>query len=125
MRLEITDKLVSIKDESVIGFLISAGGQYKVAVTKDFGVAIGVSDMDIAEYLVAPIHYVVPIGANRYAMYDRRMGFLEEYADIPVEDIGNQKVYWGYLFQEQHIVPMNSQTAVDRMIKEAEGCATE
>ena len=120
-RIEITDKLVSVRDEEVIGFLVSAGGQYKVAITKAFGAEHDVPDIDIAQWFDLPELEVVPCGKSQYAMRDRSLGFMEELADTPVEDLGGTKVCYGFMFKDQHIVPMNSQAAFDRMIKEAKG----
>lgn len=121
IHIDITEKLVSVRDEEVIGFLISAGGQYKVAVTKAFGVEHDIPYIDIAQWFSVPELSVVPIGKTKYAMCDRSLGFVDELKDTPVEDLGGTKVYYGYMFRDQHIVPMDSQAAFDRMIKEANG----
>lgn len=121
MRVDVTDKLVSQSSGEVIGFLVSAGGQYKVAVTEAFGVAHAVADMDIAAWLEVPCLEVIPAGKKGYAIIDRSLGFMEEFADSPVEYLGDRKVYYGHLFNEQSIVPMDSEVAFDRMVKEAEG----
>lgn len=121
LRIEVTDKLVSVRDEEVIGFLVSAGGQYKVAITKAFGAEHDVMDIDIAQWFDLPELEVVPCGRNQYAMKERSLGFIEELADTPVENMGGNKVLYGYMFCDQHIVPLDSQAAFDRMLREANG----
>lgn len=122
MKLEITDKLVSSLDGKVLGFLVSAGGAYKVAITHDFGVAIGVSDMDIAEYLDVAETEVVPVRGDKYACVSRSLSFFEDYALTPVYALsGDKTLYYGHLFEARHIVSLNSQSAIDRMVREAEG----
>lgn len=125
LKIEVTAKLVSVHNEEVIGFLVSAGWQYKVAITKAFGVEHGIADIDIAQWFEIPELAVVPVGRSKYAMCDRSMGFIAELADVPVEDMGDTKAYYGYIFRDQHIVPLDSQAAFDRMIKEAKGDVVE
>lgn len=121
MAVEITDKLVSVIDEGVIGFLVSAGGRYKVAITKAFGIEKEIRDIDIAQWLELPTMQVVPCGRGHYGVVDRSLGYLDELGSTPYEDIGVSKVYYGYMFKEQHLVPFNSEAAFERMIKEANG----
>lgn len=121
MKVEAVAKLVRFDDESVIGFLANAGGQYSVAITKQFGHEHDVMDIDIAEWFELPVRVVVPIGVSAFAMQDKSQGYLEEYSSSPVETLGDRKVYYGYLFDDRYIVPLNSEAAWNRMIKEAEG----
>lgn len=121
MSIEITDKLVDVRSGEIIGYLVSAGGQYKVAVTEDFGREIGVVDIYIADFYDVPVIEVVSIIGNRYAVVERSLGFIEEYADVRMTSFGNDHAYWGYLFKDQHIVPFNSSYAVERMLREVNG----
>lgn len=121
MNIEITDKLVSVVGGAVIGFLVSAGGQYKVAVTKAFGAEKEIPDIDIAQWLELPEMQVVPCGHKHYGVADRSLGYMDELSSTPIEELGDSKVYYGYMFRDQHLVPFDSEAAFERMIKEASG----
>lgn len=121
MDVFVTDKLVSVVDGTIVGYLVSAGGQYKIAVTKGFGEMQGVNDIDIADFLDVPTVGVVPIYPSSYAVHDKNIGFMEDLRDTPSEVLGDTKVFYGWMFRDQHIVPLDSQAAYARMILEAKG----
>lgn len=125
MEIIVTERLVNVTDGSILGFLVSAGGQYKVAVTQAFGKENGVEDMDIAEFLDVPTIEAVPAGPKQYAVVERNIGFMEDLQDTPSEIMGAMRVFWGYVFKDQHIVPLDSKVAFDRMIAEAKGLVVE
>lgn len=125
MDVFVTEKLVNITDGTILGYLVSAGGLYKVAITSDFGKAHGVQDMDIADYLDVPVIEVVPAGKSEYAVISANIAYLDYLADTPVDRLNGNRVCYGYVFQEQNIVPLDSQAAFDRMIAEAQGTLVE
>lgn len=125
MDVFVTEKLVNITDGTILGYLVSAGGLYKVSVTSDFGKAHDVQDIDIADYLDVPVIEVVPVGKTEYAVVMSHVAYLDYLADTPVDRVNGNRVCYGYVFQEQNIVPLNSQAAFDRMIAEAQGALVE
>lgn len=121
MNVYVTDKLVSVRDNKPLGYLVSAGSQYKVAVTQSFGEAHNVEDMSIAEFLDVNEIPVVPVGRSEYAVLESNIGYFEELADVPVERNDGKRICYGYVFKEQNIVPLDSEAAFERMLKDASG----
>ena len=125
MDIFVTDKLVNVTDGTILGYLVSAGGKYKVAVTKGFGEMRDVQDMAIAEFLDVPCTGVVPVNRSGYAIVDNSFGYVADLADTPMEVIGDNVAIYGYMFSRHHIVPFDSQTAFGRMVAEAKGSLIE
>lgn len=113
--------LVDFRDESrVIGYIVSFGGKYSVGVSRQKAEELGIKDLDLMIYYDIPKESVVPIRGSKYAMVDRSMGYFEEFADVPVDEIGDKKVYYGHILDDMYIVPLDSEYALKRMKLESE-----
>lgn len=120
MEIQITDKLVSVIDNTVLGFLVSAGGTYKVAVTKSFAQENEIVDADLGEYYDVPELSVVPIRNNQYGLVSNSVGYIADFCDTPVGILSDMTAFYGYMFRDQHIVTLDSISAFERMIRDVE-----
>lgn len=123
MDFKIRNKLVYTKgnEKVLVGFGITLGGSYTCSVTLDKAKELGVKDVSIAHLMDFDEIEVVPIGTKSYGVVSNNSGFFEEFADSPMDYFGDKKLYYGYYFEDRYIVNLDSTSALDRMILEAEG----
>ena len=117
--LSITGKLV--QNGSIIAYKISADGNYCAIVTKEKAIQLGIEDAEIAEYLDLDETEVVRINHDFYGVVSKASSFFEEFAYEPVSYFGSHKLYYGYLFEDQFIMPMNNDLAIERLLREEKG----
>ena len=118
---EILNKLVfSNNDEKVtVGYTISLGGNYTCAVTESKAKSLGVSDIEIVQYMDFDEVEVVPITDNKYALVDNNSGFFEDYKDTARDYFGDKILYYGYYFKPQYIISLDNESALKRILLEA------
>lgn len=123
MDFKIRNKLVYTKgnEKVLVGFGITLGSNYTCSVTLDKAKELGVKDVSIAHLMDFDEIEVVPIGKKSYGVVSNNSGFFEEFADSPIDYFGDKKLYYGYYFEDRYIVNLDSTSALDRMILEAEG----
>ena len=123
MDFKIRNKLVYTRgnEKVLVGFGITLGGNYTCSVTLDKAKEVGVKDVSIAHLMDFDEIEVVPIGKKSYGVVSNNSGFFEEFADSPIDYFGDKKLYYGYYFEDRYIVNLDSTSALDRMILEAEG----
>ena len=121
MDITLIGKIVNVLDNTIIGYQVSAGSVYTVAVTKGKAKEIGVVDIDLAEYFDLNEIIAVPTGKTTYGVVDQSSFYMEDYRDIPRDVLGDKKLYYGYCFDDRYIVTLDSDIAIKRMIDSANG----
>lgn len=117
----ISEVLKHIKTNEPFGYVITAGGSYSVGVSKDKAIELGVQDVEIAHLMDFNERVIVPIGKTKYAIPERNNGFFEELSDCARDYFGDRVVYYGYYFEPQNIIELDSDVAIQRMIAEVKG----
>lgn len=124
MEFQIANKLVHTSadgEKTVVGYGVSMGGNYTCSVTLDKAIELGVKDIKIAHLFDLDEVEVVPIGRTKYGVVANNSGFFEDFAETPCDYFGDRKLYYGYYFEDRFMVSLDSDTAINRMIAEAQG----
>jgi hypothetical protein len=119
MGYSIVNKLVH--GDKVVGVTITLGGDYTCSVSVEKAKELGVEDIDIIQYMDYTNVDVIPIGTNKYALPEHKTSFFEDFADVPSDYFGDRRIYYGYLFEDRFIVPLDSESAINRMVLEKKG----
>ena len=121
MKYELIGKLVNPITEKTIGYKISVGTPYTAVVTKGYAQQIGVDDIDIAEYYDLEVTEAVEVGKDKFGVVANSTAFIEDLASAPVDYFGDNKTYYGYIFKDNQIVTLNSDSAIQRMLASKTG----
>lgn len=116
-----TGKYVDCRSKEIVGVRISRGTEYEAAVTIEKAKELNVEDIDIVQYLdVYPIE-VVAVGEVGYAILDKSDGFLSDYADVMLEDMGDLYYLYGHVFKKHFLCKFDVEAAIRRLNEGLEG----
>lgn len=114
--LVISDKLVDIKTQDIIGFLYQRETN-KLAVTKEKAIELGLDCAEFAEYVDANKMEVASWGSY-YCVMENELYTLDDddYCGRPYIDMEDKVAIHGHVFKKISLVELNNEVSIRRML---------